>query len=299
MNCAQAQSNLSLYLYGELEFATEDALELHLASCAFCQLALAREKQWHASLNDGQQSVPFELLADCRTNLQRQLAAAPPKLPNEVWRERLNRQLGSFFQICYAWPARAAIAGFLLLLGFGAGRWTELRSVNDEGRTRVRSVSPTEDGRVRIVVEKVREAEIVGSITDNPIRRLLIGATSERTDPATRVDAVGVLTGQSGPDIQQALISTLHRDPNPAVRLKALEGLRPVATTPSVRAALIAALQTDTDPGIRSEAIDVLLRGAQTPDVIQAAQAAAADQQDDYVRARAIQFLRSIGGAIY
>jgi anti-sigma factor RsiW len=42
MNCQQVQTNLSLYLYGELEFAAEEELEKHLEGCSFCQLALAR-----------------------------------------------------------------------------------------------------------------------------------------------------------------------------------------------------------------------------------------------------------------
>ena len=47
MTCTQVQQNLSLYLYGELDFAAEEAVETHIGGCAFCQLALAREKEWH------------------------------------------------------------------------------------------------------------------------------------------------------------------------------------------------------------------------------------------------------------
>ena len=44
MTCQDVQSSLSLYLYGELDFAQEEEVENHLADCAACQLSLAREK---------------------------------------------------------------------------------------------------------------------------------------------------------------------------------------------------------------------------------------------------------------
>src|SRR5947209_1638167 len=163
MTCTHVQQNLSLYLYGELDFAAEEAVENHISGCAFCQLALAREKEWHASLNQGQHSVPFELLADCRAKLQTQVGGKPAKLPDDVWRERLHRQLASFFQICQTWPARVAVAGLLLLLGFGAGRTVGLRSgqvaIPDQSIqtgglvpfTRIKDVQRISNGQVRIV----------------------------------------------------------------------------------------------------------------------------------------------------
>ena len=44
MTCAEVQAALSLYLYGELDFANEEAVESHIDECPFCQLALNREK---------------------------------------------------------------------------------------------------------------------------------------------------------------------------------------------------------------------------------------------------------------
>jgi hypothetical protein len=242
--------------------------------------------------------------------LQRQLSAAPPKLPNEVWRERLRRQLALFFQICHTWPARVAIAGLLLMLGFGAGRWTQLRPLSGTGAaemtltgpfTRVRAIQPVNDGRVRIVVDQVRPGELTGLVTDDRVRRLLLSATREASNPAIRVDSVEFLTGQTGADVQQALLSSLQQDSNAAVRMKALEALRPFAANPAERAALIGVMLHDEDPGLRSEAIDVLLSGVgrvgQTPDVLRAIQQAALpNEPDEYIRTRSIQFLRLVDG---
>ncbi len=71
MNCADVQQKLSLYLYGELDFAGEELVESHLAECAFCQLAFAREKTWHTAASSEQRDVPLDLLSQCRQDLRR------------------------------------------------------------------------------------------------------------------------------------------------------------------------------------------------------------------------------------
>ena len=88
MNCQQIQNELSLYLYGELEFAREEEVEQHLAECAFCQHALAREKTWHATLKSEQADVPFELLAECRRELKNNVARMKPAETHDapLWR---------------------------------------------------------------------------------------------------------------------------------------------------------------------------------------------------------------------
>ena len=91
MSCPQIQSKLSLYLYGELDFASEEVVEEHLLTCAFCQQALAREKSWHATLNAQQTSVPLDLLAECRKELSEQVAKST-KFPNELLRVRSWRR---------------------------------------------------------------------------------------------------------------------------------------------------------------------------------------------------------------
>ena len=302
-----------MYLYGELDFAAEEAVESHLAGCAFCQLALAREKEWHASLNSGQPPVPFELLADCRAKLQAQIACAPPKLPNELWRERWQRYLASFYQACQTWPARVAVAGLLLVIGFGAGRTVGFRPVSPVDPsftaaglgpfTRVKAVQRVNDGQVRIALDQVQQGELTGPITDVHVRHVLLIATRDAADPAIRVDSVDALAGQPGADVQQALLASLQQDSNSAVRMKALEALRPAAASPVVRSALIGVLQRDADPGLRSEAIDVLLSGAtrseEPADILRAMQQTAQPgEQDDYVRARSIQFLRMVTGRV-
>ena len=98
MTCHEVQASLSLYLYGELDFAREEHLENHLAECAFCQLTLAREKQWHTFTNSQVAEPPLDLLAECRQQLRPALAreTAHPQFRRPWWRwrkqtERSNR----------------------------------------------------------------------------------------------------------------------------------------------------------------------------------------------------------------
>ncbi len=123
---------------------------------------------------------------------------------------------------------------------------------------RIRDIQPGDNERVRIVFDQVQPREITGRIDDGDVRRLLLAAMKDPTDPAIRVDSVEVLTRQSGDDIRDALIFSVRHDTNAAVRLKALEGLRRFAGDPSARDTLKFVLEHDDNAEVRSEAIDVL-----------------------------------------
>jgi len=309
MICHQVQNELSLYLYGELDFAREEAVEQHLAECAFCMHALEREKAWHASLHSENQDVALDLLSRCRrelsANLAREKASAPAKI--SVWRRFRSR----FETSSLRWSSSLTYASFLVLLGFGAGRVAKEGVLPDSlfggvnsasllgGNTRVRDVQPSQDGRVRLFIEKVSEGEMLVSPDDPQVRELLVAATKDPENAAVRVESVQILTGRDGADVRDALIYSVRHDPNAAVRLKALEGLRHFSEDPATREALTYTLQHDGDPSVRSEAIDVLApegnRMDFTPDLIDTLRdLAASGQDDDYVRLRSRQLLQGM-----
>ncbi len=314
MTCQQVQTDLSLYLYGELDFAREDALEEHLAGCAFCQQALSREKAWHASLNSEAKDAPYELLSQCRAELKglisQSKSAAPPRV--SVW-----SRFSEFLDISSPrWSMRLATASFLLIAGFGAGGWVQRNGVpglTHPGNssemslfgpnTRVRDVQPGENGQVRIFIDQVRQGEVLARLDDGRVRQLLLAATQDPTNPAVRVDSVEILESQTGTDVRDALISTLHHDPNAAVRVKALEGLRQFSHDPAIREALKDVLETDSDAGVRSEAIDILAPAAEpvdfNPDLANMLQdIVRSEQSDDYVRLRCMQVLGAMRASL-
>jgi hypothetical protein len=309
MNCHDVQSNLSLYLYGELDFAREEALEQHLATCAFCQQALDREKAWHTILNAEQADVPLDFLASCRKDMRGGIARFGSDAPRlSRWRSWFH----SFHLASSTWSTRLAATSFLVILGFGAGRWFDRDGIGGFARlgnesemgllspySRVREIQPTDSGRVRIIIDQIQQRELIGGLEDQNIRRVLLSATQDPSDPAIRVDSVEMLSRQGGIDIRDALLSSVRHDPNPAVRLKALEGLRRFAADDATRQTLKQVLEHDDNAGVRSEAIDVLAPASEgtyfSPDLANTLQEIMRQEQNDqYVRTRCWEALQKM-----
>lgn len=309
MRCGQAQKRLSLYLYGELSFAEEEAFEQHVGECAFCARSLGREKNWHGALNSEQKDIPLELLASCRTDLARAASASDARQsPGWEWPGWTN----AFRFSIPSWSRGLAAASFLLFIGFTAGRWIDSNgapgapdaftggaremSLMPPESAQVRDIQRTGGHRVRIIVDQIRQREIIGPVSDESVRRLLLTAVQNAGDPGIRVDSVEVLAGQNSKDVRQALVRSAERDPNAAVRLKAVEALQPFAHQASARAALVAVLEHDSDPGVRAEAINALAPIEPSigfdPQFANTLERIAQSPQDgDYLRLRCLQIL--------
>ncbi|HZS55873.1 MAG TPA: HEAT repeat domain-containing protein [Bryobacteraceae bacterium] len=315
MTCQQVQTNLSLYLYGELDFAQEEGLERHLEGCALCQRAFAREKAWHISLNAEQPDVSLELLSECRRNLRSALKADGGAGQKQIWWYR-------FFPSGFSptrWSAQVAVASFLVFVGFAAARLidsgrvkapadTNLASLGviDPSNARVRDIQPAGENSVRIVVDRLQQQEITGKVDDDAVRQLLIAAMQDPTDPGIRVDSVELLQHQSGSDVRDALLNTVRQDSNAAVRMKALQGLQRFSNDPATRQAIEFVLKHDSNPDVRSEAIDILVPADRPvglmPDVLTTLQDILnSERENDYVRSRSLQVLRAVNasGPIY
>lgn len=310
MTCDECQRNVSLYLYGELDFAQEEALEQHLEQCASCRQFLAREKTWHTSLNSTRRDAPLELLAQCRRELSVAITqkAEEQKARRLFWRNWTEPFTGR-------WSLGLALASFLVFIGFTSARWidhhglalgtensgtSEMSLVNPP---RIRDIQPDGHNQVRILFDQVNQRAVTGTPEDQTVRRLLLAAMQDTTDPGIRVDSVEVLKGQNGDDVRDALLKTVRQDPNAAVRLKALESLRPFASEPETRDALKFVLQHDANADVRSEAIDVLAPVGPnldvTPDLaITLQEIMRSEQENDYVRARCLQVLRSVNAPL-
>jgi hypothetical protein len=312
MTCPQVQTNLSLYLYGELEFAQEEALETHLGACAFCQVALAREKAWHASVNAERQDLSFELLSECRRDLRIGLhAEGRQSHSSNRWTRLFRNGLTPT-----RWSIQVAVASFLVFVGFTAarlmdsGRFPAFSNNNvtsmgllDISNAHVKDIQPTGQGAVRIILDRVQQQEITGTLDDNAVRQLLLAAMHDSDDPGIRVDSVEMLQRQPGNDVRDALLNSIKTDPNAAVRIKALEGLREFTNDRSTRETIEFVLRHDSSPEVRSEAVDILLpseRPPETvmPDVLTTLQdILKSERQDDYVRSRSLEVMRALGAS--
>ena len=127
MKCESVRDWFSLYLYGELDAASEDALVEHLAVCESCRQGLEREKRMHRALDTVQVKPAPELLERCRSELPVTIRQAGVWTG---WRRRIASVVG-MSSVPTPW-LRLAGAVALVAIGFFSARLAP-----DESRTQV------------------------------------------------------------------------------------------------------------------------------------------------------------------
>lgn len=300
MNCEQAKSLIPLFLYGELLFDEEEAVETHLESCAGCRSEVVRQTIWHRALDRAALTPPAALLAGCRQELMARIRQEPRTGGKRasVW-----RRLAGWWNPggIPRWVWQPAAAAVLLAIGFGASRLLihgSYRATETERvESRVRYIEPEDSGRVQLVVEETRQRVLNGRLDEEPIRRLLLAAVRDPSDPGVRVESINALGRDSNTrEVRQALLNALRQDPNAGVRLKAIEGLKPYAEEPETRRTLTEVLLNDDNPGVRTQAVDLLMRRRE-PDVVGVLQQLLQKEDNGYIRMRSRQALRAMNAS--
>ena len=69
MSCEHIRQQLSLYVYGELSFDEEEAVESHLDGCAACRTAMESERHLHNLMDQRQWEPSPQLLMAARREL--------------------------------------------------------------------------------------------------------------------------------------------------------------------------------------------------------------------------------------
>jgi hypothetical protein len=296
MSCKDVRELIPLYLYGELSFDEEERVEQHLASCRECDAERARCEKLTALLGQGEAGVSAELLARCRRDLADALAKERQR---RSWQAALRRLWTNWVVSPPLW-ARPVGAVAMIALGFFAARMLPedaavlgplARKEPPAVVGNVRLVDTNGRGEVRVQYEEIRPRELRGSFQDERIRRLLLAAARDSSDPGVRVESIDLLKDRTADaEVRRALIHALRTDENPGVRLKALEALRPYAQEPETRQALAQVLLTDPHAGVRIAAVD-LLAGVKEPDVAGALQQLLHREEDQYIRQRSLTAL--------
>lgn len=299
MSCKEVRELIPLYLYGELSFDEEERVERHLAGCAECSAERARCEKLTALLAQGEAGVSAELLARCR----RDLAAAVEKERTQRNWAAAVRHLWTNWVISPPLWARPVGAVAMLALGFFGARMLPedaavlgplARNTPPAVVGKVRLVDTTERGEVRVRYEEIRPRELRGSFHDERIRRLLLAAASDPTDPGVRVESIDLLKNRTADaEVRSALINALRTDENAGVRLKALEALRPYARDAETRQALAQVLLTDKHAAVRMAAVE-MLADVQEPDVAGALQQLLHQEEDHYIRQRTLKALAAM-----
>jgi hypothetical protein len=306
MNCREYQHQIVLFLYEELPEPERAELEVHLLECDACKAALAEERSLHSVLGEDTTAwdVPSDLLVESRKSLADELDRVEQK--RAWWRIPT-------FSVVFT-PMRLLESAALIAMGLALGvymssqRAVPERVASNEPSPGV-SVIPqnaivsnlrivdanTSTGEVELAGEMLQPLRFQGNMDDDTIRRLLLNALSDASNPRSRLHAVEVLSREPTDNtVKEALIRALVSDETPAVRQIALEGLIPFAGEEDVRTALIHALANDRIEGIRLQAIEALARYSKDESVARTIQQLTKDDDNPYVRAKGLQFVGNL-----
>jgi hypothetical protein len=281
MKCELAQEIIPLAVYGELPDDLKPQLERHLGECEACR----RELEAVEALSKAMSLLPVEepsanLIARSRMRLEEALDA----MPRGSW---LLRGWRRFTQGAGRLRAAPVAVSAVLAIGLTAGGFSGYRAgehahdaaqpgvvlhpaQGDDAFADIANVSsivqePNSEN-VEVRYNRLEPETIRGSLDDPRIRQLLLLGARNRGNSGVRDDSVGLLANEcraghqcdDGP-IRDALLVALRYDKSAAVRLKALEGLRPyVADDVRVRDAVLEAIMKDTDSKVRTQAIGLI-----------------------------------------
>jgi HEAT repeat protein len=301
MNCESVKKNAALFLYGELTIEEEQSFQDHIEACADCRQEFEAEKRVHAALDRRETDIDPALLVRCRRDLSLRLEGAQRRRGGlREWWARLS-------DLRIAALARPAAALALVALGFFAARLTSTKPTDqpqiasrstDAPVMHVRYLQPGPSGQVHLVVDETTQRTLTGTVNDDQIRRLLLTAARESTDPGLRAESMDVLKAQRAPgELRPVLLYALEHDSNPGVRLKALDALKPYAGEADVREALTRILLADENPGVRAQAIDLLVehKGEMTAGVLQEV---VQKENNSYVRLRCQRALEDMNASV-
>ncbi len=125
-------------------------------------------------------------------------------------------------------------------------------------------------GKVRVQLQAEQPMTLTSDEDPTDTRRVLtfVVSSGDRFNPDIRLNCVEALRAAVATDEQTraALLAAARKDQNAAVRLKALDALRDMVALATVRDALLDRLQNDPNPGVRVEAVNLLVRSIEAAD---------------------------------
>ncbi len=266
----------------ELDVATRDGLEEHLASCAACRTEAAVLQRLHDEVLLAAPVVSDEDVAIARHLLFRSLRQ---RTDSVAWKTRLQEFFGLSFGRAWrpvlAAGVVAAVAFFAGSVAFRGGSASmdgiRLAAYDPSGQDqatgmiqilnlRVLDQDPT-NGDIELQFEAVQPAHIKGKMDDPYIQAILARALVSSQNPGVRLRAANAITAQvegSGLDrrskdlVKESLISALLYDKNRGVRMEALKALEPFLPDSAATAAIVQVLKQEENVAMRIAAINCL-----------------------------------------
>jgi anti-sigma factor RsiW len=235
MTCEKTQERFADYLTGDLDEAGRADVQGHIRACASCRADLEDLTVVWAKLGVLPEEQPggavrsrfYAMLEETKAQLEAERKAALPAARRPRWTDWFTFRRPAF---------AASFSAFLLLFGIGAG-W--FLSGARGGVERYASLSrEVQDMRQQVAVS-------------------LLG----RPSASDRIQGIGYSAEIKTPNetTLAALFKALDADPNPNVRLAAVDALYLFRDKPGVREGLVNSLSLQTYPLVQVALIDLLV----------------------------------------
>jgi hypothetical protein len=235
MSCEKTQERFADYLTGDLDEEGRADVRRHILSCASCRADLENLTVVWAKLGVLPEEQPgpglrhrfYGKLEEYKDRLESGKKAARPAGPLSGWREWFSFRRPAF---------AASFSAFLLIAGLGGG-W--LLSGGRAGGAQLATLSRE--------VEDMRQ-QVALSLLGN----------SSATD---RIQGIGYSASVENPNDSTlaALFDALDNDPNPNVRLAAVDALYLFRNKPGVKESLVKSLAVQSYPLVQVALIDFLV----------------------------------------
>ncbi len=234
MSCDKIQEMFADYLTGDIDEESRQAVQNHIAGCDACRSEIEDLTAVWAKLGVLPEEQPtcalrgrfYAMLEETKKELEGATAKAPKRKLFEGWREWFTFRRPAF---------AASFSAFLLLLGIGTG-WLLSGGLAA--------------GRISSLRQEARD-----------MRQTAALSLLEQTSASGRLQGISYSKGLDKPDTRTlgALVNALNTDPNPNVRLAAVEALYLFRNQPGVRDGLVASLATQDSPLVQVALIDLLV----------------------------------------
>ena len=317
MKCEIAQQNMIFASYGELHDEQIDGLEEHLAGCEACRKELEALRVLEETLAMHPMLEPSpNLLAQSRMKLDEELDL----IPSHGFFTHIR---GLFFGSLANMQSSPALTILLVGIGFFGGYFTLRYQVahaprpsspliqHKEADSTIANISGiirTPDSEiVQVNYNRIVPETMEGSLDEPEIRNLLMMGSAENSASGVRESSVAALVEEckaghrcqaesDGKGIRNALLVALRYDKNPAVRLKALEGLQPyIAQDKHVRDAVLECLMHDPNASVRAASVGVLPPVQADASVRQVLRTLSTQDANPYIRTASWNVLQGSG----
>jgi hypothetical protein len=148
--------------------------------------------------------------------------------------------------------------------------------------------------RLALSFDVSRHVELITPRQSDLAKGILVHAILEPAPMGARLKAMDVAEEVRDRRLEEAVIFTLARDPNPAVRLKALEVLARYPFDPSIQEALLATLREDPSPQMRLQALEYLAQQPTGPEILRRCIDEGPSCDDPVILQRAVELAREL-----